>query len=119
MCARQESTGRREKEPVGPRHRRTAGSSPQDGKFVPKHDNLQILKIGRPKPQGSKLQNPSTHHVTEREEHEPSNVARQLPDSTPQPSDSASSGPFGRSRNVDLCTLHGSTKFNSFAIPYR
>jgi len=35
--------------------RRTAGSSPKDGEFVPKHDDFQILEIIRPKAQGSKL----------------------------------------------------------------
>jgi hypothetical protein len=47
--------GRREEEPVGPRHRRTAGSSPEDGEFVPKHDDFQLLEIVRPKAQGRKL----------------------------------------------------------------
>ena len=68
-CARQEPASSREEEPVGPRHRRTAGSSPEDGEFVPKHDDFQLLEIVRPKAPGSKLQNPPKHHVTEREEH--------------------------------------------------
>src|SRR6266849_3919827 len=68
-CARQEPAGGREEEPVGPRHRRTAGSSPEDGEFVPKHEDFQFLEIVRPKTQGSKQQNPSKHYVTEREEH--------------------------------------------------
>src|SRR6266446_8123486 len=75
-CARQEPAGRREEEPVGPRHRRTAGSSPEDGEFVPQHDDFQFLEIVRAKAQGSELKNPPKHHVTKREEHEASNVAR-------------------------------------------
>jgi hypothetical protein len=38
--AREEPAGRREEEPVGPRHHRTAGPPPEDGEFVPKHDDL-------------------------------------------------------------------------------
>jgi hypothetical protein len=38
---------------------------------------FQLLEIVRPKAQGSKLQNPPKHHVTEREEHEASSVAIQ------------------------------------------
>jgi hypothetical protein len=47
-CTRQEPADGREEEPVSPRHRRTAGSSPEDGEFVPKHDDFQLLEIGRP-----------------------------------------------------------------------
>jgi hypothetical protein len=94
-CARQEPAGGREEKPVGPRHRRTAGSSPEDGEFVPKHDDFQFLEIVRSKAQGSKLQNPPKRHVTEREEHEASSVARQPPYSTLQLFDSIRSGPFG------------------------
>jgi hypothetical protein len=68
--ARQEPAGGREEESVGQRHRRTAGSSSQDGEFMPKYDDFQFLEVVRPKAQGSKLQNPPKHHVTEREEHE-------------------------------------------------
>lgn len=71
--------GGRENEPVGPHHRRTAGSSPEDGEFVPKHDDFQVLEIVRPKAQGRKLRDPPKHYVTEREEHETSSVARPPP----------------------------------------
>jgi hypothetical protein len=30
-------------------HRRTAGWSPENGEFVPKHDDSQVLEIVRPK----------------------------------------------------------------------
>jgi len=49
---------------------------------------FQLLEIVRPKAQSSHLQNPPKHHVTEREEHEASSVARQLPYSTRQPTGS-------------------------------
>ena len=45
---RGQPTGRFAEEPVGPRQRRTAGSSPQDGEFVPKYDDCEILEIVRP-----------------------------------------------------------------------
>jgi hypothetical protein len=54
------------KKPVGPRHRRTAGSSPEDGEFVAKHDDFQFLEIVRPKAQGRQLQTPAKHQVSER-----------------------------------------------------
>src|SRR5882672_12007681 len=66
---RQKPAGSREEEPVAPRHRRTAGSSPEDAEFVPKHDDFQLLEIVRPKAPGSKLQNPPNHQITEGEEH--------------------------------------------------
>jgi hypothetical protein len=44
---------------------------------VPQHDDFQILEIVRSKAQGRELENPPKHHVTEREEHEASSVARQ------------------------------------------
>jgi hypothetical protein len=47
-CKRQELADGREEEPVGPPHRRTAGSSPEDGELVPKHDDFQFLEIVRP-----------------------------------------------------------------------
>ena len=92
-CAREEPAGRREEEPVGPRQRRTAGSSPQDGKFVPKHDDFEFLEIVRPNAQGRKLQSSPKYQIKEREEHEASCVVRQpaysthsLPDCfTPKP----------------------------------
>jgi hypothetical protein len=40
---------------------RTAGSSPEDGEFVPKHDDLQLLEIVRPKAPDGQLQNPPKH----------------------------------------------------------
>jgi hypothetical protein len=46
--AGEEPAGRREEEPVGPRQRGLAGSSPQDGEFVPKHDDFHLLEIVRP-----------------------------------------------------------------------
>ena len=64
-----------------------------------KHDDFQVLEIVRPKTQSSKLQKPLKHHVTEREEHAPSSVARQPPYSTLQP--------VGSWTNLDLCTLQG------------
>jgi len=64
-CLREEPAGRREEEPVGPRHRRTTGSAPEDGEFVPKHDDFQFLKIVRPNAQGRKLQNPPKHQIRE------------------------------------------------------
>jgi hypothetical protein len=54
-CARQETAGRRKEEAVGLRHHGPAGASPEDGEFVPKHDDFQLLEIVRPKAQGSKL----------------------------------------------------------------
>jgi hypothetical protein len=54
-CARQQTAGRREEEAVGPRYRRTAGSSPEDGELVPKRDDFQLFEIVRPKAQDSKL----------------------------------------------------------------
>jgi hypothetical protein len=94
---RQEPTRRREEEPVGPRHCWAAGSS-KDGKFVPQHDDLEILEFVRPTAQDRQLQHPPKHHVPEREDHEASSVARQPAHSTPQPSDRLWSGPFGRRR---------------------
>src|SRR5713101_3957465 len=76
-CAWKEPAGGREEEPIGPCHHRTAGSSPEDGDFVPKHDDFQLLEIVRPKAPGSKLQNPPKHHIIEGEEHETSCVVRQ------------------------------------------
>ena len=76
-CAREEPAGRREEEPVGPRQRRTADSSPENGELVLKHDDLQLLEIVRPKPPRSKLQNLPKHHITEGEEHDASSVGRQ------------------------------------------
>jgi hypothetical protein len=76
-CAREEPAGRREEESVGRRQRRTAGSSPQDGEFVPKHDDFELLEIVRPNVQGRKLQYAPKHHIAEREEHEASCVGRQ------------------------------------------
>ena len=66
---------------------RGAGHEPhptpsEDREFVPKHDDFQVLKIGRPNAEGSKLQNPSKRQVTEREEHEastlPANIGETL-----------------------------------------
>jgi hypothetical protein len=57
--------GCREEEPVGPRHRRTAGSS-QDGEFMPKHDDFQLFEIVRPNAQGRELEHPPKYYVTER-----------------------------------------------------
>ena len=51
-------------------HRRTSGSSSEDGEFVPKHDDFQFLEIVRPIAQSSELQNPPKHHVTKGKEHE-------------------------------------------------
>jgi hypothetical protein len=81
-CARQEPASRRQEQPVGPCHRRTAGSSSEDGEFVPNHDDFQLLELVRPETQGSKLQNSPKQQVTDREEHEASSVARQPPHST-------------------------------------
>ena len=69
-CARQEPAGGREKEPVRPRHGRTARSSPEDGEFVPKHDDFQVFKFVRPNTQGKELKKPPKHHVIKREEHQ-------------------------------------------------
>jgi hypothetical protein len=55
---RQEPAGRREEEPVGPRHCRTAGSSPEDGEFLPEDDNFQLFEVVRPNVQGSQLEHP-------------------------------------------------------------
>jgi hypothetical protein len=41
-CGARNGVCRRQKEPVGPRHHGTAGSSPEDAEFVPKHDDFQI-----------------------------------------------------------------------------
>src|SRR2546422_3496109 len=85
-CARQEPAGRREEEPVGPRHRRTAASSLENGEFVPQYDDFQLLELIRPKAQGSELQSPAKHNVKKREQHEASRVPRQRPHSTHRPS---------------------------------
>jgi hypothetical protein len=53
--ARQAPASRSEEEPVRPRPRRTAGSSPKNGEFVSKHDDFQLLEIVRPQTQDSKL----------------------------------------------------------------
>jgi hypothetical protein len=74
-CARQEPAGRREEQPVGPRHRWTAGSSPEDAEFVPQHDDFQLLEIGGPKAQGRELQKPLKQHITDGHEHDASSVA--------------------------------------------
>jgi hypothetical protein len=84
-CARQEPAGRRQDDPVGPCQRRAAGSSPEDGEFVPQHDDFQFLEIVRANAQSNNLQNPSKHHVTKREEHEASSVGRQPSYSTHPP----------------------------------
>jgi hypothetical protein len=95
-CTRQDPAGSREEEPVAPRQRRTAGSSPENGEFVPKHDDFQLLEIVRPKAPGSKLQNPPKHQITEGDEHEVSSVVRRptysthsLPDSFPREPENA------------------------------
>jgi hypothetical protein len=75
--ARQEPAGGREEAPVGPRHRRTAGSSPEDSEFVPKHDDFQCLAIVRPKAQRRKLKHPAKSCVAEREEHEASSIGHE------------------------------------------
>jgi hypothetical protein len=62
---RQESAGRREEEPVSPRHRRTTASSLEDREFVSQHDNFQILGRARPNAQSRELQDPAKHPVTE------------------------------------------------------
>jgi len=62
-CTRQEPAGRRQEEPVGPRHRRTAGSSPEDGEFVPKHDDFQVFEVVRSNVQDSELKNPPKNDV--------------------------------------------------------
>jgi hypothetical protein len=105
VCRRQQPAGRCEEEPVGPRHQRTAGPPPEDGEFVPKHDDFQVLEIARPKAQSSELQNPAKHDVTEREDHEASSVVRQRPYSKLQPH-GGWSGRFGPSPKLDFCTLH-------------
>jgi hypothetical protein len=64
-CARQEPTGGREEEPVRPRQRRPAGSSPEYGEFVPKHDDFQFLEIVGPKAPGGQLQNLPKHQITQ------------------------------------------------------
>jgi hypothetical protein len=69
------SAGRRETEPVGPRHRRTVGSSPVDGEFVPQDDNFQVFELIRPTAQDRELQHPSKRPVTQREQHETSEAA--------------------------------------------
>jgi hypothetical protein len=71
---RQEPAGPREEESVCPRQRRTAGSSPQDGEFVAKHDDFELLEVIRSNTQGRKPQNSPKHQITEREEHEASCV---------------------------------------------
>jgi hypothetical protein len=53
----------------------TAGS-PEDGEFVPKHDDFQVFEVVRSNAQDSELKNPPKNDVTEREEHEPSRAAR-------------------------------------------
>src|SRR6267378_7451638 len=106
-CARQKPAGSRKEEPVAPRHRRTPGSSPEDGDFLPKHDDFQLLEIVRPKAPGSKLQNPPKRKIAEGNEHEVSCVVRRptysthsLPDSFPREPENALRiyAPFKRSR---------------------
>jgi len=70
--AREELAGRCEEDPVGPRHRRAAGLSTEDGEFVLKHDDFQLLKIVRPNAQGRKLPRPPKHQITDRENTKPS-----------------------------------------------
>ena len=68
-------TGRREAEPVSPRHGGTAGSSPEYGEFVP-HDDFQVFELVRLNAQDRQLQHPPKRRVTEREEHETSEPER-------------------------------------------
>ena len=89
-CPRQQSAGRGEQEPVGPRHCWTAGLSAEDGEFVPQRDDFQILALVRPNPQGRELKNPAKHTVKQREKHE---AGREPPYSTPQPPPTCSSTP--------------------------
>src|SRR5262249_51518456 len=49
-----------------------AASASEDGKFVPQHDDFQVLEVVRPNAQDRKLQYPPKRHVAEREEHETS-----------------------------------------------
>jgi hypothetical protein len=49
----------------------------EDGEFVPQHNDFQFLELVRPKVQRDELQEPSEHHVTERDEHEASQRWRQ------------------------------------------
>jgi hypothetical protein len=60
MKDRQRARGRRrlgcrKEEAVGPRHLQPAAASPEDGEFVPKHNDFQFLEIVRLKAQGNKL----------------------------------------------------------------
>ena len=61
---------------IGPRHRRTTDSSPEDGEFVPQHDDFQFFEIVRPNAQEGELQKPSEQDVTDRDEHDASCVRR-------------------------------------------
>src|SRR5262245_30846616 len=81
----------------------TAGSSPQDGEFVPKHDEFQFLEIIRLNTHGRKLQNPPNHHVAQREEHEPSRVAGNPRHSTCQPTATLRSSSCGPRPNIGIC----------------
>src|SRR2546425_3041689 len=71
-AARQQPARRCQKDTVRPRQRRTTGPSPEDGEFVPQHDDFQFFEIVRPNAQEGELQNPSEHHVTERDKHDAS-----------------------------------------------
>jgi len=63
----------REEEPTGPHHRLTAGRSPEDGEFVSKKDDLQLLAIfdRRRQPQPAEvIPRISKPRVKARREHE-------------------------------------------------
>src|SRR5262245_11454485 len=112
-------------EAVGPRHRRPAASSSEDGEFVPQHDDFQVLEVVRPNAEDCQLQYPPKRHVAKREEHETSE-----PDThsmRPSRNGSLRCGSVSRTRNfifapftstrlsvADACAWMATTRARSF-----
>ena len=78
-CPRQEPASRHEEEPVGPRHRRPTGSSPEDAEPYRSTTISSLQKLRRATPRKSELQNAPDRHLPERQEHETSSVAQHCP----------------------------------------
>jgi hypothetical protein len=58
-------TRRGEEDPVDRRQHGPLALSAENGKFVSEDDDFQLLEVVRPHPQGSELEQPTQHQVTE------------------------------------------------------
>jgi hypothetical protein len=74
----EEPTRRCEQDPVDRRQRGTLTLSTENGEFVPEDDNFQLFEVVRPNAQRSQLEEPTQHHVAERDQHDASYVAHSI-----------------------------------------